>query len=159
MQSTNSPDPRVLLDAGILIGALTKDDPRHPEARAVVEQARSGQLRACTTTGILSEVYAALTWQGAKPPHPPEIAGRAVLLLVEAPSALEVLEENRETSLLMLELAQRHRLTARRVHDARHAAAALSADVRHVYTYDVYDWSLFQEDGLTLAGPESVLAK
>jgi predicted nucleic acid-binding protein len=57
-----------------------------------------------------------------------------------------------------LELAAKHNLTARRVHDARHAAAALTAGVRKVYTYDVNDWQLFEVDGLKVVGPEPVLA-
>ncbi len=70
---------RVFLDAGLFIGALLRDDPRHAEARGIVEAARHGELAACTSVGVLAEVYAALTWVGAQPPHPPEVAasGRA----------------------------------------------------------------------------------
>ncbi|RLC91092.1 MAG: hypothetical protein DRI79_03810 [Chloroflexi bacterium] len=60
--------------------------------------------------------------------------------------------------LLAVELAASHGLTARRVHDARHAAAALVAGVRKVYTYDVGDWQMFDADGLRVVGPESILA-
>jgi predicted nucleic acid-binding protein len=52
----------ILFDAGMFIGALLRDDPRHAEARTLVEAARRGDIRACTTASILSEVYAALTW-------------------------------------------------------------------------------------------------
>lgn len=48
----------VLLDSGMLIGALLKGDTRHTEARAFVQQARSGDIHAATTVGILCEVYA-----------------------------------------------------------------------------------------------------
>ena len=41
-----------LLDAGVFIGALLKGDPRHQEARLLVERARHGELTACTTAGI-----------------------------------------------------------------------------------------------------------
>ena len=41
-------------------------------SRPLVEAARRGVLSACATTGILSEVYAALTWRHAQPPHSPE---------------------------------------------------------------------------------------
>lgn len=34
-----SPADRVFLDAGLLIGALLADDPRHTEARGIVEAA------------------------------------------------------------------------------------------------------------------------
>jgi len=149
----------VLLDAGVFIGALLKGDPRHQEARLLVEQARRGELAACTTASILSEVYGALTWEKAQPRHLPAQAANAVRLLVEPPSALDVLEENLDVILRALELAARHNLTARRVHDARHAAAALTAGIRQVYTYDVGDWKLFEVDGLKVVGPESVLAR
>ncbi len=147
----------VLLDAGVFVGALLKGDPRHQEARLLVERARRGELIACTTAGILSEVYGALTWEKAQPRHPPAEAAYAVRLLVEPPSALDVLEENLRVILLALQLAAKHNLTARRVHDARHAAAALTAG--KVHTYDVDDWHLFEEDGLQVVGPESVLAR
>lgn len=149
----------VLLDAGVFIGALLKGDPRHQEARLLVERARSGELAACTTAGILSEVYGALTWEKAQPRHPAAQAANAVRLLVEPPSAIDVLEENLEVILRALELATNHNLTARRVYDARHAAAALAAGVQGVYTYDVDDWRLFEVDGLRVVGPESMLAR
>ena len=149
---------RVLLDAGVLIGALLKGDPRHQEARPLVERARRAEILACTTASILSEVYEALTWKDAEPPHAPDQAAYAVRLLIEPPSAIKGLEENQDVILLALELAAEHGLSARRVHDARHAAAALTAGVKKVYTYDPNDWQKFQEDGLKIVGPESILA-
>jgi predicted nucleic acid-binding protein len=149
----------VLLDAGVFIGALLHGDPRHQEARSLVEQARRGTISACTTPGILSEVYGALTWEKTQPRHPPAEAASAVRLLVEPPSAIKVIEENLEVTLRALELAANHNLTARRVHDARHAAAALVAGIQKVYTYDVDDWLRFEADGLTVTGPESVIAQ
>ncbi len=146
-----------LLDAGVFIGALLKGDSRHQEARALVERARRAELLACTTAGILSEVYGALTWEKAQPPHSPVQAADAVSLLIEIPSAIKVIEEDRKVIFRTLELAANHKLTARRVHDARHAAAALVAGVREVYTYDVSDWEMFEADGLKIVGPESVL--
>jgi predicted nucleic acid-binding protein len=150
---------RALLDAGIFIGALLKGAPRHQEARSLVERARLGELAACTTPGILSEVYGALTWEKAQPRHPPVQAASAVRLLVEPPSAIDVLEENLAVILRTLELAASHNLTARRVHDARHAAAALAAGIQEVYSYDVNDWRLFEADGLKVVEPESALAR
>jgi predicted nucleic acid-binding protein len=100
-----------------------------------VEAARRGFLAACTSVGVLSEVYAALTWSGAQPPQTPEIASHAVRLLVEEPSQIAVLPTNLAASIKMLEIAANHRLTARRIHDARHAATALVAGVNQVYTY------------------------
>jgi predicted nucleic acid-binding protein len=149
----------ILFDAGMFIGALLQGDPRHNEAYALVEAARRGDLLACTTVGILSEVYAALTWEQAKPPHSPEEASQAVRLLVEEPSTIRVLNTGVEAGLKMLELVASHRLTARRTHDARHAATALAAGVTCVYTYDVVDWQVFQADGLRIVGPPSVLIK
>jgi predicted nucleic acid-binding protein len=98
-------DEYVLFDAGVFIGALLTGDPRHAEARPLVEAARRGDMLACTTTGILSEVYAALTWQQAQPPHDPEQAAEAVKLLVEPPSMIRVLPDSRDAALRMLELA------------------------------------------------------
>jgi predicted nucleic acid-binding protein len=57
----------ILLDAGLFIAALLNGDSRHAEARPLVEAARTGDLASCTTMGILSEVYAALTWINAQP--------------------------------------------------------------------------------------------
>jgi predicted nucleic acid-binding protein len=152
-------DDRTLLDAGLFIGALMRDDDRHSEARPLVEAARSGDLPACTTTGILSEVYAALTWVQAQPRHSPEEAARAVRALVKSPSCIEVLTEGPSTAELMLDIVEQHRLTARRVHDARHAATALSAGVSQIFTYDVGDWKLFKEHGLMITGPPSVVSE
>ena len=63
MPSTNDATAEVLFDTGLFIGALLKADPRHAEARVLVEAARRGAIRACTTASILSEVYGALTWR------------------------------------------------------------------------------------------------
>jgi predicted nucleic acid-binding protein len=149
----------VLIDAGVFIGALLTGDPRHAEARPLVEQARRGEFAACTTTGILSEVYGALTWEKAEPRHDPEEAAQAVRLLVEPPSAIAVLNESLGVALKTLELAAKHGLTARRVHDARHTAAALEAGVVSVYTYDVDDWRVFEADGLQIVGPPTTVAR
>jgi predicted nucleic acid-binding protein len=149
----------VLFDAGVFIGALLAGDPRHAEARPLVEVARRGDMLACTTTGILSEVYAALTWQQAQPPHDPEQAAEAVRLLVEPPSMIRILPDGRDATLRMLELAAAHQLRARRVHDARHAAAAIVAGITSVFTYDAEDWESFEGDGLSITGPASTLAR
>jgi predicted nucleic acid-binding protein len=124
----------IFLDAGIFIGALLSGDPRHVEARPVVDAARRGELATCTSVGVLAEVYAALTWIGAQPPQTPAIASHAVKLLVESPSAIRVLETGTEAASKMLELAATHQLKARRIHDARHAATALVAGIRQVYS-------------------------
>jgi len=147
----------ILFDAGLFIAALLSGDPRHVEAYPLVEAARRGTLSVCTTVGILSEVYAALTWEKAMPPHAPERAAEVVRLLVEPPSAVQVLPTGIEAGLLMLDLVAEHKLTARRVHDARHAATALVAGVTRVYTYDVADWRVFVSNGIRVIGPESVL--
>lgn len=152
-------DEYVLFDAGVFIGALLTGDSRHAEARTIVEAARRGDMLACTTTGIISEVYAALTWQQAQPPHDPEQAAEAVKLLVELPSMIQVLPDSREATLRMLELAAKHKLRARRVHDARHAAAAITAGITSVFTYDVEDWEAFEGDGLKIVGPTTTLAR
>lgn len=148
-----------LFDAGVFIGALLLGDPRHAEARALVEAARRGEQLACATSGILSEVYAALTWQQAQPPHTPEQAAQAVRLLIEPPSSIRMLEDGLAVALRTLELAASHQLRARRVHDARHAAAALVAGVSSVFTYDTDDWEAFEHDGLRIAGPASTLTR
>jgi predicted nucleic acid-binding protein len=157
-ESTNIEMTLVFFDAGMFIGALLSGDPRHAEARPIVEAARRGELTACTSVGVLSEVYAALTWIGAQPPQTPLVASQAVRLLVEPPSAIVVLPTNLQATLKMLEIAANRKLTARRIHDARHAATALVAGVDQVYTYDTEDWRVFQSDGITIVGPPSVLA-
>ena len=149
----------VLIDAGVFIAALLKGDPRHREARPLVEQARQGVLPASTTAGILSEVYGAVTWEKAEPRHSPTDAAEAVRLLVEPPSPIEVLSEGLEVVLQALRLAASHGLTARRVHDARHAAAAILVEVTAIYTYDVDDWKVFESDGLRIVGPPTTLAR
>ena len=159
MPSTDDTRDLVLLDAGLFIAALLRGDPRHPEARPLVESARRGEIKVCTTSSILCEVYGALPWEKTEPRHAPKEAAKAVRLLVESPSAIQVLGVGHEVALRALELASEHNLTARRVHDARHAAAALLAGVHSVYTYDPEDWQVFEADGLQINGPASTLAE
>ncbi len=147
----------VLLDSGMLIGALLKGDTRHVEARVLVQKAREGEIDAATTAGILCEVYAALTWEGATPRHAPAVAADAVTAIVEASSKIRVLPETESVLPMMLEIAKKHRLHARRIHDARHAATALVHGVVEVMTYDIDDWKLFVSDGLRIVGPPSSL--
>ena len=158
MPSTTTLNNVILFDTGMFIGALLRGDIRHAEARPLVEAARMGTLDTCTTSGILSEVYAALTWVGAQPQHTPAEAANAVRLLIEPPSVLRILPDSLDASLKMLELAEKYALTARRVHDARHAAMALVSGVSRVYTYDVGDWKIFSPEGLAITGPNSALA-
>ncbi len=93
-------DERQFLDAGIFIGAILLGDPRHSEAYPLVEAARRGDFRSCTSVGVLSEVYGALTWTGSVTPHTPADAARSVRELVEPPSAIEVLQDGVEVGLL-----------------------------------------------------------
>lgn len=60
MPSTSDAGALALFDAGMFIGALLRGDPRHAEARPLVEAARRGEMQVCTTPSILSEVYGAL---------------------------------------------------------------------------------------------------
>ena len=112
-------DEAVFLDAGVFVGAILLDDPRGSEALPLVEAARRGDLKACTSVGVLSEVYGALTWAGGPNPHLPADAARVVASLVTLPSAIRVLADGPEAALLHLRLADTHGLTARRIHDAR----------------------------------------
>ena len=148
---------RILFDAGLFIAALLKADPRHQEARMYVEAARAAELPVCTTAGILSEVYAALTWEKAQPSHSPATAAEAVRLICEPPSEIVLLPETLESCILMLDLSAKYGLTARRVHDARHAATALAYGLTAVYTYDFSDWRRFEPEGLKITGPPSIL--
>lgn len=159
MEKTAADAHEGLLDAGPIIGALFITDPRHAEAFPLVEAARVGQIHACTTTGILSEVYAALTWHQAQPTRTPQQAAMIVAALVKPPSAIRILPDNAAVALKTMELASAHNLTARRIHDARHAAAALVAGVKAVYTYDVDDWKVFGSDGLSIVGPPSIMSR
>jgi predicted nucleic acid-binding protein len=70
-----------------------------------------------------------------------------------------VLEDGQAVALRALELAAAHQLKARRIHDARHAAAALVAGVSSVFTYDTDDWEAFENDGMRIAGPASTLTR
>ncbi len=99
MQSTTTLNNYILFDAGMFIGALLQGDERHVEACPLVDAARIGGLNVCTTSGMLSEVYAALTWAGMQPHHAPEKAANAIRLLTELPSTLYVLPDNREVAL------------------------------------------------------------
>lgn len=149
----------VLFDAGLFIGALLKGDPRHREARPIIEAARRGEIPACATISILSEVYAALTWANAQPPHSPAEAANAVRLIIEPPSAIKILPERFESGIKMLELSEKYGLTARKVHDAKHAATAITNGLTSIYTYDLADWKIFEPEGLVITGPPSVLTK
>ena len=134
-------------------------DVRHDEARTLVERARRGELVSCTTASILSEVYGALTWEKAEPRHDPLEAASAVRSTGRIAVCYRSLERRSDCHPRALELAAMHRLTARRVHDARHAAAALSAGVAFVYTYDAGDWKVFETDGLSIVGPATTIAR
>ena len=69
-------------------------------------------------------------------------------VLVEDPSAIQVLDLGYKVALQLLTPAAEHDLHSRRVHDARHAAATLPAGVCRVYTLDSDDWKVFEVDGI-----------
>jgi predicted nucleic acid-binding protein len=148
----------VFIDAGLFIGALLMDDPRHAEAREIVEMSRHGKLHASTTAGMLCDVYAALTWEHAQPQHSPEVAVSTVMAIVQSPSQIQILPETPEILPKMMELARKHKLKARGIHDARHASTALIHNIRKVITYDTKDWKRFNSDGIHAIEPRSILA-
>jgi predicted nucleic acid-binding protein len=114
-------------------------------------------MQVVTCPGVLCEVYAALTWEKATPRHGPQAAAEAVRLLVEPPSAIQVLESKTGVAAFTLEIAASHGLTARRIHDAHHAAIALLSGISRVFTYDIDDWTAFRANGLRIVGPPSAL--
>lgn len=87
----------------------------------------------------MSEVYGQLTWSKANQPLTPQQAAFASQTLIKPPSMIQILPDNIAVTLNTMDLASVHNLTARRIHDARHAAAALAVGVTTVYTYDVSD--------------------
>jgi predicted nucleic acid-binding protein len=127
-------DSPSFLDAGVLIGALLEEDSRHEEALTLVDSARRGEIAACTNTGVLSEIYAALTWIGGPRPHTPADAARVIAKLAGPPSAIRVLADGLDVALLHLRFAAAYDLTVRRIHDARYAATAMHHGVTRVYT-------------------------
>jgi predicted nucleic acid-binding protein len=155
-----TPQEERFFDAGVLIGALLSQDLRHAEALPLVEAARRGDWAACTSTGILAEVYVHLTNERASPPHTPAEAQAASLRLIEPPSALRIVAENGfETALHMLSLAEANGLRSKNVPDARHAASALGGGATTVFTYDPEDWKQFEKAGLRIGGPASTLRR
>jgi predicted nucleic acid-binding protein len=70
-----------------------------------------------------------------------------------------VLGEDLAVGLRALVLAAKHQLRGRRIHDARHASAALVAGITAVYTYDMDDWRIFADDGLHIVGPPSTMSQ
>ncbi len=147
----------IRLDAGVFIGALLKGDSRHEGAREIVEAARAGLLSAATTTSILCEVYAALTWHMATPPHSPSTASLAVLALIVTPSVIRLIPDRLDAATLTVAVAGRYNLTARRVHDARHAATALVGGGLYASTYNVGDWTVFAPEGISVVSPAELL--
>jgi predicted nucleic acid-binding protein len=78
---------------------------------------------------------------------------------VEPPSAIIVLSDSLDAGLLHLEMAGKYKLTARRIHDARHAATALQNGISRVITYDPVDWQDFAAEGIVISGPPTTLAR
>lgn len=154
-----NPNEENFLDAGIFIGGLMRSDARFAEANPIVEAALNGDFLSCTTVGVLSEVYAGLTWINANPPLSPEETLIAIEQLILPPSPIRVLADGLEAALLHVRIASRLHLTARRIRDARHAATALQNGVTRVFTYDPDDWTDFQPDGIVIVGPPSTLAR
>lgn len=159
MLSTRQSTDKIFLDAGVIIGALSEGDTRHSESFPIIESAYKGEINAFTSVGVLSEVYGALTWVGGNPQHSPVAATTAIKRLLERPSNIKVVNADLSVGLKTLELATKHGLTARRTHDAKHAAAAIIAGIEKVFTYDVNDWTVFQSDGIVIAGPPSSLIR
>ena len=157
MPSTGDTSGPIFFDTSLPITALCERDARYAEAAPLVEAAREGSLDACIDASVLSEVYGALTWERTLDRVRPAEALRSIRLPLEPPAAIRILDSGFAAALKALELAAAHGLTARRVHDARHAAVALLNGIRSVHTYDASDWQAFESDGLTIAGPPSVL--
>ncbi len=62
-----------------------------------------------------------------------------------------------DAALKMFEMAEKYSLTARRIHDARHAAVAITHGIDSIYTYEVNDCRLFKPDGIKIVMPPSVI--
>lgn len=67
---------KVLLDTSILVAALVRAHPRHPEARRWLARALTGELELVLAGHTLAELHATLTTLPVRPRISPETAGR-----------------------------------------------------------------------------------
>ena len=161
MSDTGAPaDPSAstLIDADVLWRAFDSDAPQHSEALSLLERVRDAQEPIAVTEGILGEIYAQLTHPKRSRAADPQQVTAEIEKLLNWPNLL-VLQPDEGATRLAFALAAREELRGQEIHDARHAAAAISVGLTRVYTYNVADWLRYFDDGLTIAGPPSSVEK
>ena len=127
-------DERVVLDTNVLVYAMNSAAPQHAAARRLHDRALAGEVRACLTTQILFEYFAAVTHEGqvTRLLSPAD----ALADLDALRSAFELLPAPADIDQRVVGLLRQTGFSGRRVFDVQIAATMLANDVRSIATYD-----------------------
>jgi len=119
-------DEWCFIDTNVLVYSTVSQNPWHTEAREWLVALHDAGLTLCVTPQILREYLVVLT--------------RGTLL-----QTLTVLDETGAVASALIELLQRYPLRGKRIHDANIVAAMLTHGITRLATYNLDDFTVFQE--------------
>jgi len=132
---------RLFLDTSLLVAVSVSLHPGHAAARAYVQRARRRGDAFCISPQICREILVSITRQPvAGVAYTIEDASR---LLAEWRGRCEVLTEGPETVTRWLELARRHRVMGKQLHDCNIAAVMLAHGVSRLATRNPADFKRY----------------
>jgi predicted nucleic acid-binding protein len=133
----------ILLDTGILLRVLHRDDPRHQDVRAAVKRLQAGGEQLVTTLQNISEFWNVCT-------RPSSARGGLGLTLDQAEKRLRLLErltvilsEPANLYATWRSIVVTHRVLGVQVHDAKLVAAMQLHNIKQILTLNPVDFTRY----------------
>jgi predicted nucleic acid-binding protein len=136
---------KVLFDTSVLVAAIVKAHPRHPEAAAWLRRAKSGEIEFLAATHSLAELYSVLSAFPAKPRISPTDAWRLIQENVTASANLIALSF--DDYLATLQQASESGLSGGVIYDALIVCAARKAGADRLLTLNQRDFRRVWPEG------------
>lgn len=131
-----------ILDTNVLIYAINSDSVHHDKTRKALDSLQNKHFRFCVTEQIIRETLVVATQSRflSHPLNPLEAKKLATQLLYK----FVFLPSNNYSRLCLLELISQYKITGRLIHDANIIAVMQSHGVKHLFTYNIKDFSHFR---------------
>ena len=151
------PADMVFFDSNIFIYAEAREEEQHQEAKSLRDRALEGEIHACVSPQVLSEVFSSITYQGRKGAEQPLSPSKAAALLKKYYESEDItlIYPGPQTIGLMLSFLEAHPVSGSRIHDLRIAATMLENGVTRIVTYDEHVFAHLP--GITVIDPSALM--
>jgi len=135
---------RIFVDTNVLLAATDQAREVHAEAMRFLEEGRTGRYR-CFVSGQIFREYLVVATRPVSHNGLGLTTAAACSNLRKFQGIIQILEESPETSHRLMDLAERHTLQGKRLHDANVVATMETHGLSHLKTWNPGDFEPFSQ--------------